>query len=532
MVIRSKVQMVGVKDTMKHAWIYSAAAVLGKIVGFIMLPFYSHILRDEGYAVIGLLDAGLALLTSMLAYGVQGANIRFYHDQKDPQDKKGVISTGVLLVLAASGILVIPVMLFSRPITGLLLDNPDYNHLLIMALVAFVFQMGGQGAASWMLIQRKSVQFASINLFKLVIGLSLNILLILVLDMGLNGYFISSLITAILADSVFILIALRNCGTRFDRTIAIQIRDFLMPLIPSNLASFLSRQIERFLVKFQIDLSSVGVLEMAYKFPVLIGLFITTPFHQSWNTRRYEIADQEGAHELIGQMLTYYLFLLSFMGLLMAVVIKPVIVILTPPEFHAAYRIARVEILTTILIGLYYQVSFGLLYAKHTKVLARIRGWTSAVKVVISCLLISWFGLVGAAWSAAIIAMASTVIGFVLSQRRYRMQMEWKKIIMLASLSLGIFWSLSAWDASRSSAFMTIEQRWLPAMADSLEQTPLGTWKEGRLPAIMRDRSTPVAEMVIKGGLALPYGLLIFVVHNGFRNRILTKLRGENWKTR
>lgn len=523
--------MVGVKDTMKHAWIYSAAAVLGKIVGFIMLPFYAHILRDEGYAVIGMLDAGLALLASMLAYGVQGANIRLYHDQKDPQDKKAVISTGVLLVLGASGILVIPMMLFSRPITGLLLNNPDYNHLLIMALVAFVFQMGGQGAASWLLIQRKSVQFASINLFKLVIGLSLNILLILVLDMGLNGYFVSTLVTAILADNVFVLIALRNCGTRFDRTIARQIRDFLMPLVPGNLASFLSRHIERFLVKFQIDLSSVGVLEIAYRFPALIGLLITIPFQQSWNTRRYEIADQEGADGIIGQMLTFYLFLLTFMGLLMAVVIKPVIVILTPPEFHAAYRIARVEILTTILTGLYYQVSFGLLYAKHTKVLALIRGWTSAVKVVISYLLILWFGLAGAAWSAAVIALTSTVLGFILGRRRYRMRMEWKKIAMLVSLSLGIFWGLSAWDASRSSVFMAIGHRWLPAMADSLEQTPLGTWKEGKLPAIMREKSPHVAEMVVKGGLVLPYGLVILVVHNGSRNRMLNKLRRRDRKT-
>jgi len=516
-----------VKDTFKHASIYSTAAVLGKMVGFLMLPFYAHILRDNGYAVIGMLDAGMALLVSMLAFGVRGANVRLYHDQDDPDQKKAVISTGVIIILSVSSLLVIPLIVFSHPIAGLLLDNPEYNHLLIMALIAFVFEMGGQGSSSWLLIHSQSIKFAAINVLRLIVGLSLNIWLILIKGMGLNGYFISVLTISILANGLLMYFALRDCGTRFDRKIAIQFRDYMLPLIPGNLVAFSARQAERYLVKFQIDLSSVGILEMGYKFPVLIAQFVTTPFMQSWNTRRFEIADQADSDRQIGEMFTYYLFLVSLIGLVMAVAIKPILVVLTPPEFHPAYRIARVEIITIILNGVYFHLTFGLFYAKHTHTLAKIRGWTSAVKVALAWWFITMWGLAGAAWSAAIIGFVSVVVGFILSQRQFSIRMEWKKIFGICGLASGLFIIISQWDPSGSGAYHFLNDTLVPAVSNTISSSPLGEWKEGKLPLLLSERSAPLSEAIVKGGLGALYGFLLPLVHDGTRRKFFKKLSGN-----
>ena len=40
----------------KHAAVYSGANALGKLVGFILLPFYAHIFDTEGYGIIGMDD--------------------------------------------------------------------------------------------------------------------------------------------------------------------------------------------------------------------------------------------------------------------------------------------------------------------------------------------------------------------------------------------------------------------------------------------------------------------------------------------
>ncbi len=509
--------MSSVKDTLKHASIYSTAAMLGKMVSFLMLPFYAHILRDNGYAVIGLLDAGMALLVSMLAYGVRGSNVRLYHEEKDPALKKQVISTGVIIIIAVSIVLTVPLMFFARPIASLLLDNPDYNRLFIMALIAFLFDMGGQGASSWLLIQSMSVKFAGINLLRLMVGLGLNIWLILFRGMGLEGFFISAMTISIMANSILMFMAFRDCGTSFVPTIARKHRDFLLPLVPGNLVSFASRQAERYLVKFQIDLASVGILEMGYKFPILMAQFVTTPFMQSWNTRRFEIADEPGAPQRIGEMFTYYLFLVTFIGVVMAVIIKPVLIILTPPEFHPAYRIAQVEVLTMILNGAYLHLTFGLFYVKHTGTLAKIRGWTSAVKVGMAWAFISMWGIAGAAWSAAIIGAISVGLGYYFSQRQYRLEMEWTKVSIICGTALSLFLTLTHWDPSGTAAYQTIDGQWLPALNEALTSTFLGTWKEGKLPVLLAERSGPVAEAAIKGILAAMFGLLAPFVHDESR---------------
>jgi hypothetical protein len=102
--------------------------------------------------------------------------------------------------------------------------------------------------------------------------------------------------------------------------------------------------------------------------------------------------------------------------------------------------------------------------------------------------------------------------------------MEWNKLIMLAVVSLGLFIGLSCWDASGTATFRAIETRWLPAMAETLGDTPLGTWKEGKLPRILGERSGPMAEILIKSTLALPYGLLIVLVHNDSRRKVMARL--------
>jgi O-antigen/teichoic acid export membrane protein len=497
------------RETMRHATIYSSAAMLGRLVGFIMLPFYAHMLRGDGYAVIGMIDVGISLLVSLLGYGLSGAIILHYHEEKDPARKPRVVSTGIVIATAASFGLVLLPMLFARPVSSLLLNDANLSRLLVMALVGFGFEMAGQAASSWLLIRSRSVVFASVNLFRLIIGLSLNILLIVVLNWGLDGYFVSSLITALLTNTIFVLLAVRDCGWSFDRQVAESMRKFMLPLIPGNVVSFVSRQIERVLVKFQVDLAAVGILEMGYKFPILIAQLVTTPFMQSWGTRRFEMADQPEAPAQIGRMFTFFLFLVCYVGLVMAVTIKPILVILTPPEFHLSYRIAQLEILTLILQGCEGHLNFGLFYAKHTGVITKLRTVTAVMKIGLAYVFVSVWSIYGAAFSAAIMAVVTLVVAFRLSQKRYHLELEWFKVSVLSGVAIAAFVVVRLWDVARLPGFSFITDGFTPWVAHILQGTFFGHWRDGILIKTLQEDRKEVAEILINGSVALAYGLLL-----------------------
>lgn len=510
---------------MKHTAVYSTAAMLGRALSFFMLPFYAHLLRGTGYAVIGMLDVAVGLLVTVMGYGASGALIRLYHDQKDPDRKPAVVSTGLYLVTGTAIMLVIPVMLLSRPVASLLFDDAGLYPLLLMALTGLVFEMGGQAGGVWLLIHSRSKTFAAINLLRLFLGLSLNIYLIVVMDMGLTGYFISSLVANILSNLFFFGYALRGCGTGFDRHAAREIRDFMLPLLPGNLLGFASRQVERLLVKFQIDLTSVGVLEMGYKFPFLIAQLITTPFMRAWDTRRFEMADRPDGPERIAKMFTSFLFLVVYAGLILAVLVRPVLAVLTPPEFGFAYRIAQIEILTLVLQGCNMHVIFGLFYAKHTGIVTRIRSVGAILKILLTWAFIHTWGLSGAAYSATAIAGLTLVITYPLAQRRYPLVFEWRRIGLILVVAGAMFVALTRWNATDSKAGLWIAGTAVPQIAQWFQGTFLATWKDGKALEVLIEEGPSIADILLKAPAALAYGLVLFAVQDSFRETTFRFLR-------
>ncbi len=512
---------------MKHAAIYSAGAMAGRIVSFIMLPFYAHILGDHGYAVLGMLDVGLGFLLALIVWGVQNSLIRLYHDEKDSARKTVVVSTGIILIGAVAAALTVPMIIFARPISVLLINNADLSHLTIMALLGFNLDMMGQAASSWLLIQSRSTLIAALSLVRLFMGLSLNIYLMLIKGMGIDGLFISALIVNLASCLIFVGIAFRNCGWEFDRRIARAIASYLAPQIPGSLASWCGLQAERMLAKTMISLESVGILEMGYKFPMLISIMIIQPFFRSWETRRFEIADQPDAPQIISRMFTHFVFLVTWAGLVLAVLIKPLLEILTPPEFHPAYRIARLDILTIIFQGAFYYLDFGLLYAKDTPVISKIRIFISVIKVSLSWFFIANWGLYGAAFSAAISSLLSAVLVFYFSQKRYPLRLEWRTLIILITVAGGMFVWLTNWNWASTGAYEFLNSQFLPWIRNGLDNTFLGGFKEGKLIVALDERSGSVSEVILMGTWAMSFAILLPLIHKATRQRFIAKVRDK-----
>ena len=323
--------MSGTSSTVKHAAIYSAATMLGKLVGFIMLPFYAHKLGTAGYGVIGMVDASLSLLTGFMAYSFRGTIVRLYHEQVG-ENKRQVISTGIWVTVAFVATMVLTAGVFSSPLSGLLFGTQDLAVILLLALGSFFFDTVGESAASTLIIERRSVIFSAVGLVRLIVGLSLNILLIVYLDYGVYGYFISAIICALLSAAIFGYYAISHSGLSYNKAIAKKIVVFHAPLIPGALVVFFSSQSERIILRFFESIEKVGILEMAYKFPSLISILVHTPFMRSWDTERVRLAEEgkDDAASVIGAMASLSLILTITISLVIAVGIDDILKILTP----------------------------------------------------------------------------------------------------------------------------------------------------------------------------------------------------------
>lgn len=512
----------------KHAAVYSFATVLSKAVGFLLLPLYAHVFRDIGYGIIGMMDAGLNFLSGLLGYLIRGGVVRIYHEEQTERDKRAVVSTGLILLWAVMSGLVLLILPFARPIATLWLGEPEYALYVLLSLIAFLLEITGSAAGVLLIIQQRSKVFSSIGLLRLVTGIGLNLWLIIGLKLGLTGYFLASLGMHAVSSALFHAIAIRQCGLRYDARIARKLIAFQLPLVPSNILSFFARQAERILLRFMVAIETVGVLEMAYKFPALISLFITQPFWQSWDTKRTEIAERPGAPEQIGRMFTYYVFLVLFAGLLLAVDIDPLIRLMTPPEFWAAIGIAEVIIVTEILNGCYHHFMFGIYYAKRTRTLGMIRAGASIFKLVTSFVLIYLYGLSGAAYSSAITAGLLVTLTWRASGRHYRMVLEKRRLAILVVGALALRTLIVELDLVELLGADRLERSLTPKLLAAMQGTFLASWRDGAAVRILQMKSPLVYDLGVRTLAACLFLLLVPVVHEGARRRL--RLRLAIWR--
>lgn len=508
------------RDTFRHTAIYSGASVLGRLISFFMLPFYAHIFRDLGYGVIGMIDAALVFLSSLVGYQFQTAITRIYHEESDVQRKKLTVPTGTILVAGMTGILLVVSCILSRPLSHLLLGSSNYWHLICIATASFAIEMVGHSTQTILLIQRRSVLYSTIGLVRMILGIGLNILLVLILRWDLLGYFLSALAVSIVSSSISIVIATRECGFGFDRKLARRLLAYQLPLIPGSFTNFFARQIERVLVRYQIDISTLGILEMAYKFPVMIGLLIAEPFMRSWGPKQIEIADEAGAPGRMSRMFTYYLFLLLFGSLLMAVNIPVLLKLLTPPEFWPGYRVARIEIVKIIVGAWYGFFVFGLVYSKNTGKIARVTMVTAVIKVGLSYVMISNWGIYGAAWSGLIAMTVQTFWSYFLADRYYHIPIDWRRFLTSVGTAVIIFIVVDRIDTATIAAWGShILDRTTEFLA-SMQDSWLGHWKDGKVLAMLIDKIELVMELIVKTVLVLAYLALFPLIHVETRQKL------------
>lgn len=507
-------------NILKHSAVYSGASALGKLVGFILLPFYAHIFETEGYGVIGMVEGSIGLLSILFGAASHNAIMRVYHSRgKDDTSRNLVISTSLWLIWLSSALLVLLPLLFSEALSELLLASTEYQWVLVLGLLTFMIHMGNSAAETHLVITQKSVTFSLIGIARIIVAVSLNIYLVLILKIGIIGIFLSTFITAIMSGAIVHWIAFRDNGARYDSDTARDLSAMWLPLVPGELFDYIGRQAERFFVRFLINIDAVGVLEMAYKFPPLLGYFISQPFLRAWRTKSFEISGEPDAPVVMGKMFTNMIFLMSASALMMIVTIDELLVLLTPESFWPATGIARIEAVTTIFAAANSYFLFGLLHANQPMRITVIKTSMAALKIAISGLLIFNLGLGGAALSALLVQGLTFIWVYHASQGCYRVVMEYSRlmVIVVTAIACGLLIEY----AQANGVLPGLET------VTTTVDTALHAWTgSGDIASAARDKSAVIARLVVEGALASLFFMGVFILRPGLRQMVSRKLAG------
>ena len=85
------------KNLFKQTVIYGLATVIPRMMSFVLLPLYTDLLPTQEYGKVSIIFAWIVVFNVILAYGMETAFFRFYHDDKTKNSVKGTSALSIAI---------------------------------------------------------------------------------------------------------------------------------------------------------------------------------------------------------------------------------------------------------------------------------------------------------------------------------------------------------------------------------------------------------------------------------------------------
>ncbi len=450
------------KKLVKHTTIYGVGGLLGKLAGFLLIPFYTHYLSTAQYGTLELLDLSLSLTGLLLNAVVAVPLVRFFYDCEDDGERRKVVSTAMLAAagsaLAISGCGVI----FANRLSLLILKSSGLGLYFRVISASFFLMCINSVAWNYLRARQRSGLIVSVNLASLVVTLTLNIWFIAGLHMGVLGVLVSGLIGHLLNTSIIGTQTLRFSGWHFDFAKMAAMAKFGAPVIVSSLGAFTLNFSDRFFLQHYRALSDVGVYALGYKFGFMLNFLLVQPFFMIWPPRFYALAKQDNARETVSRVGTYLCFILTLGGLAISLTIGDVIRVIASPDFQGANRIVPLITLAYVCQGMTTFFQIPLFLEKRTSYVAVIGGLGGVLNLFLNWALISAFGALGAAWATLLSFGAVSLMAFVVAQQVYRVPYQLARMCMPLAGAVAVYLASERVAISSPYVSVTVKAMFLP----------------------------------------------------------------------
>ena len=433
-----------IRKAVRHGMVYGIGNVLTKALGFLMLPFYTHYLNPTDYGILEILDLVISLFGMFLNMGMTAALVRCYASAESAKEKRKVVGTAFLFVVATGAITFCAALRSIKPVSALLFGPGVPSMYLLLSFSSFILAYIANLPRTYLLAKEASATFTIIDFSTVFVQLTLNVIFIAVMKIGLLGIVLSSLF--VVAIQVVLLSGwlLRRVGINFSYARLKELIHFGLPLVFSNLALFTLNFSDRFFLQHLRSLDEVGIYAVGYKFGFMMNFVLVQPFYIMWQSRMYPIHAQPNHAKTFRQIFVLYSMLLLFCGLALSMFSAEVVQVMADRKFSASYRVIPVVTLAYMFYGIGYYVQLGMFLTSKTKLIGVISSAAILMNLLLNYVLISHYGMMGAAWATFVSFFAIAVGSYWGSQRVFPLSLGVGRVA--AGMGLGIgFYLISYW---------------------------------------------------------------------------------------
>jgi O-antigen/teichoic acid export membrane protein len=427
----------------KETAIYGLSTVIGRLLNFLIVPFYANVLLPAENGIISNIYAYIAFAYVIFCYGMEPAYMRFV-SSLELGDKKQNFSIPFLSLLATSVLFALAIHFNSIALASLLGIDPSQHYFIQYAGWILCFDALTVIPFASLRMEQKARRFAALKIFNITMNLLLNLGLILGFGMHAEGVFLANLLASGLTFLAMIGMVLRRLTFRFPADLYKEILKFGLPYIPAGLAGIAMQVIDRPIVKALTNDATLGIYQLNYRLGIFMMLIVGM-FDYAWRPFFLNHAHDADAKPLFAKVFTYFVIGAMFIFLSISLFIEDIVRMkffgkqFFPPVYWQGVEIVPWVLLAYVFTGAYVIFVVGVYLEKKTKYLPFVTGAGALLNVGANFFLIPKIGILGAALSTMLSYIVMAVGMYFVSQRFYRVEYEWKKVLKIAGLAALMF---------------------------------------------------------------------------------------------
>ncbi|VML86340.1 capsule biosynthesis repeating unit flippase Wzx [Streptococcus pneumoniae] len=330
------------KELAKNTGIFALANFSSKILIFLLVPIYTRVLTTTEYGFYDLVYTTIQLFVPILTLNISEAVMRFL--MKDGVSKKSVFSIAVLDIFIGS--IAFALLLLVNNLFSLSDLISQYS---IYIFVIFVFY-----TLNNFLIQfSKGIDKIGVTAISGVIStavmLAMNVILLVVFDWGLLGFFIAN-VCGYVIPCIYIVSRLRLWELfeiKIDKKLQWEMVYYALPLVLNILSWWVNNTSDRYIVTAIVGIQASAIISVAYKIPQILST-ISAIFIQSWQISAIKIQEDKSDTTFVSNMLLYYNALLLIMASGIILFVKPISNILFGISFYSAWELVPFLIISSL----------------------------------------------------------------------------------------------------------------------------------------------------------------------------------------
>jgi len=390
------------------------------LLGLIRVPILTKGLGASLYGTWSLVSGTISLIVPFALLGFTISVVRLLAAEKD-KNKIGEDFTSAFFVVLVSGVIFSVLLFFlSDLLATSIFKDINLSQYIKLGSILILVNCMSQITLSFFRTSRQIGLLTIIRLAKNAVEIGLVILAVLF------GYKLTGVITAIIIDNIlFIFVALfiflKQVGfhsPRFSRLKA-HLR-FGLPSTPRSAIFWIITFSDRYIISYFMGVTATGIYSAAYALagyasfvlaPLRVILFPTV-------SKSYDEKNLEETRSYLKYSLRYFLMIAIPSAFGLSILAKPILQILTTPEFVPGYTIVPFIALGTVLYGIYVIGSYPITLAYKTELITALLGIAAALNIGFNIILIPRMGILGAA-VATLIAYGVLGILILIISRRY-----------------------------------------------------------------------------------------------------------------